>query len=433
MRCATAVLLLAVSTTWAADPESPAAANAGPLTTEPTVAQHEQQLLQRAESLSQQDHAAAIRILEQADTVESSAAIPFAIGAFYVRADQPAKAVPALRAALQRATSFHRARLLLAQALIAAHKPREAAPELVRLIGTAGFGQRADVWAALGYARFDAGQFAAAEAAYRHALALDPTHPGVGAGLMRALLEQNRYAETRGLVRDELRRNPGDARLWRLLVAADLRENDLDRALLHLECSRRLGVADSEELAALADLYLRNGMLPNAMSLYQSLAGQLDPPIDRLLNAVECCLGTDQTDAVDGLLQQLTPRVNGMTHTQQARFWRSQAELARNRDRHEDARGAYDKALQLDPVHGETLLRSGSLYCERGHHDQARTQYNRATAVPEVRFRAFLALAELEAADRRFAAAVVFLEKALRLRQDPAVERYAAQLRELLQ
>jgi superkiller protein 3 len=85
-------------------------------------------------------------------------------------------------------------------------------------------GEDAALWSRLGYAQHQAGAMTAAVRAYRRALALEPSRPGVRYNLGCALAEAGRYQEAARQLRRAVELEPGDAAAW----------NNLGHALAHL-------------------------------------------------------------------------------------------------------------------------------------------------------------------------------------------------------
>jgi predicted Zn-dependent protease len=394
---------------------------------EPVVTAAEAEALAQAAAAAKADPGAAAALLRAAVTPSASAALPFASAAYAIQAGREAEAVPDLEDALRRLPGFHRARAILARTLLRLQRPADAAHHL-RCLLQDNAPDSAETWRLLAFALLSGGYASAAESAYRQALVWAPDDPEVNAGLLQSLLEQGRSADVIPLVRDQLRRQPTDPRWWRLLANAQLDRDDSDAALVTLECARFAGTADHDMLAVLGDLNLERGAYAEAATAYLAAAAAELPPA-RLLRAGDALLAAGRTADAARILERLATLTAALDLPARTLLARLRARHAAQEGNSDQAAALLREALALDPLDGEALLLLADL-AAAGAPTSAQELLERATTIPSCRLRALTGLAHLAVSQRRYGAALGWLEQALALSPDPRLERYRDQVLE---
>lgn len=400
---------------------------------EPRVSREEAELLRRAEELSGDDLDAAINTLLGGLAGDSSSALDFALGNFYLRREEPREAERFYRRALDKFGAFDRARANLARLLIREERLDEALTELkeVFLGGTA----RPSALTMIGYVSLLRNEPVAAETAYRQALLLDPGDDNAAAGLARALLLQERHREAAALLLNLLEESPGRSELWFLFANAQLALERPRRALSALEAARRLGSASGESLATLGDLYLAEDQPELALERYREAFSGDHPAPDRMLRSARALLLTDHPAQAGEILELIgletendpaafsPAQIREFKRLQGRRFAR-EGELGR-------AEEIYRSLLDADPLDGETLLALGDTYRLQSIIDRAALCYEQASRIPGSRIEALLRLAQLEVERGRYRRAVELLEAHQAESPRPAVADYLDQVRRL--
>ncbi len=397
---------------------------------EPSVTPAEEALLQQAAAAAN-DAAAAAGLLAAAETPASSAAIPFAIGAYHLQRQARAEAIEAFRRAVERKPDFQRARLNLAQLLIETGNYGEARTHLTELAGGASSPGAAQVYRLLGYALLADDQPIAAETAYRQALLHEPDHVETRLGLLQALLRQDRLDAAEPLIRADLRRHPAQGDLWSLLAAIATRRGKPQEALVALECARRLGVADATLQAALAELWLAQGMPDEAVALSERLPPGAALDGAQTLGVARALLAAGRADDALRILATAPapPPAADRGLDAQRHILRAAAHVMREAP--DAAEQEYRAVLEDDALNAEALLGLGDVQRRRGKPEEARPLFERASRVAGFEARALLALAQLAVERNDYPAAVAALERALTFDANPAVARYLEQLRAL--
>ncbi|MFW5982630.1 MAG: tetratricopeptide repeat protein [Candidatus Brocadiia bacterium] len=401
---------------------------------EPEPSAGEVKLLEKAEEAAREEASGAIEIIEEGLDADSSAALPFALGVYRREEGELRAAADAFGDALERKDDFHRARMNLIGTLFECEDYDAAAGHLVRLTDSE-YGREGEVWKLLGYAHLMNGAAVGAEEAYRRAAIYRPDDPDVASGLIQALIKQDRVDAARAVAVQELKRRPMDRELWMFAVNADLERSRPEKAIVRLETARRLGVLDEEGMLTLGDLYLKEDLYAGAVNVYQEVAALEDPPPERLVRAVEAFLNLGQPEKASQLLDAWSgPREESLPEAIRARLLRAQGRLCEEEKDREGALEFYDRALRLDPLDAETLLRAGNVLRQEGELEAAVVKYERcARQNEEYRARAYVRLAQIHVERDRLEKAVELLRKALEIEERGYIRDYLREVERAIQ
>jgi tetratricopeptide (TPR) repeat protein len=416
------VVFILSSVVWAGPNYSPAQ--------EPTVSVQEAKVLRQVAELAESDPAAAVALFASEITSESSAALDFALGNLNVQQGRLEEAEAAYRAALERFPTFARARMHLAQVLIRQEKLPQVA-EVLRPVLTSGQA-RPETFTLLGYSFLLQGQSLPAETAYRQALLLKPDDVNNSFGLAKCLLEQERTSEAIRLLENLVEREPKRSELWLLLANAHLALEKPDQAIVKLECARRLGIASTEALATLGDLYLNCRQPVDALSAYEEAFAGKSPPLDRLLRSAEGFLMLGMPAEAECLLQQARRVAASLRPGQRRKLLRLEARQAYLSGDRTAAHRAYERLLEEYPLDGDALIALGDLHREAGALEEAMMAYERAGRISGKEAQALVRQAQVEVERERYVGAVERLEAAQVIDPRLNVTRYLGQVRRLV-
>ncbi len=425
LACLTALAAAAAGTT---PRPQPSATDSLPAPGEPEVSAAEAALLERVRALA--DPAAAAAALEKQIKPQSSPALWFALGVFRYRAGDSARAARAFRRALAAKPDFYRARLNLARILVRRNALPQAIQQLRLLLDQNG-PAAGDVWALLAYALAAAGHSVAAESAYRQALVYRPGDPALRLGLIRCLLLEHQYPEARTLLRRQIAQNPGRRQAWSTLAGIDFAVKDMHQALIDLETIRRLGLAGPQQLATLGDLYLDQGLPDEGLRAYQQAAALENPPVTRLLQAAAAFLDLGKPEAARKLLDRLAHTAR-LESAQTTRLLFLRGRIAAARGDRAAAKRDWEQVLEQDPLFAGALFALADLEYRQGNLDRADMLYQRAARLPGKKVRALLGRTRIAVEREHYEQAVQFLEQAVHLDPQPALQQYLGQVRRIL-
>ena len=398
-----------------------------PVPLEPTVSAKEAELLTEATALATTDTTKAIAVLDTKALPKASAAIDFAIGNFYFQAENLEAAAEAYRQAITKLPTFRNARKNLGRAHLLMGNASDAI-RIYQALVEEGLGD-SDALLLLGHGLSSQSHYVPAENAYRQVLLLKPNSLDAQQGLVKCLLQQERYREARSLLKTILSATPKHAELWSLLANVNMALDNIEAAICALETARRLDLADGAMLGLLGDLYLNLQQPSEAITHYEAaIAAGWDQP-HHLLRAAE---GFIQLADPSGANRMLARIGQDQHETKNSQAWlRLTAELAALEGQTAVAIEQYRKLITLNPLHGNALLKLGDLLMQQGDLGGAELAYERAERTEGMRAKALLRRAQLEVQRNQFSKAVTLLEGAQTLDPQNHVARYLEQVRRL--
>ncbi|MES1168702.1 MAG: tetratricopeptide repeat protein, partial [Oleiharenicola lentus] len=123
----------------------------------------------------------------------------------------------------------------------------------------------------LGYSLEKEGNVVAAEVSYMQALSGDPGNADWQEGLLRLCLLSRQLGRAEAIGRTLIKTHPTEGRYWLMLANVLLTDNRKLEALAVLELAVGTGVASSDELVLLGDLYAEQGLSAEALVVYTKL------------------------------------------------------------------------------------------------------------------------------------------------------------------
>ena len=334
----------------------------------------------------------------------------------------------AYRGAVAQSPEFLRAWSNLAIVLYNQQKHAEAARAFGKAIS---LGDRAPTtYGLLGFSLERLGNHVGAEAAYLQAIASDMTVGDWVEGLVRIYIEGKQYARAESLIRQLVESKPREGRFWMLYANVLLGQSKRFEALAVLDTAATLGVADTQALLLLGDLYAEKGLNAEAVSTYASL--RLEDArygAERLVRLGIVLTGLKDfagaSSALDRALKVAPP--SGRTSVALAL-----AELALARGDFSAARGLLEELSRSEPMNGRALLALGKAVGGLGDSARACVLLEHATHIQESAYAACVELANLELRLQHHERSLQFASIALGLERSAALEQFVAQLRALI-
>jgi tetratricopeptide (TPR) repeat protein len=395
----------------------------------PTVSAREAQLLQQASAISATNIQAAVSVLIDQRTADSSAAIDFAIGNFNFQQALYKAAVTNYQEAVRKWPSFRDARKNLGRVYLLLEQEDNALAVYRNLVedGLAD----AESYLLLGHVMLIEDRAVSAETAFRQVLLLAPDQQDARRGLIQALLAQERWPEVKQLVRSALSDAPEDAALWSLLANVSVALDDTVSAIRAIETARRLTTCSPQLLMLLGDLYLDAGRAAEAVACYAGAQQSDTIEPSRLLRAVEGLIQMGEADRAEALLRTIEPKLSPPPEDVELDVLRLHADILCLRGERQQAIERYRMLVARDPLDGDTLLRLGDLLRDEGEASEAELTYERAGRIAGFKAPSLVRRARLDVDARRYSEAISLLEAAQRLVSQPHVERYLEQVRRL--
>lgn len=397
---------------------------------EPKVTSAEAALLEKAAELASESASQAARMLRQESDDESSPALDFSAAVYSAQGNDLDSAIQSLKTALDKMPHFHRARFYLGQILLQQGSHSRAADELRKLLNTE-FAQETKLWNTLANLYAVENQHNAAETAARQALLRDPDNRRAKLIIVRALVAQGRVAETKSVIKEMLAKNPRESQLWRSLAQANIEEDKHTKALIMLECSRRLGLATTDTLATLGDLYLEERIPDPAADIYLNLVSLENAPVKRVVRGTNALIQTNHLDQARELIKALHMRRGTLSKEELTELRITEARLHWTGGGKDAAAEIYRHVLRDNPLEGEAILRLAEFQLEANNLMKAQNLFRRSARLEKFRARAFIGLARVHLARHEYKETVEALENSLAADKNSQVEAFLKDVRKL--
>jgi tetratricopeptide (TPR) repeat protein len=411
----------------AASLSSTFAASSGVLPTEPTISAKEAALLERAAAVAATNRLEAVKMLHQKQNDKASSAIDFAVGNFLFQADKLQDAEAAYLKAVEKLPTFRNALKNLGRVYLQMEREDDAIRVYQTLVekGLAD----ADSLLLLGHALMMREHFVAAENAFRQTLLLKPKSYDAQQGLIKCLLEQERYPEARSLLKTMLDTKPQSPELWNLLANVNMALDANQKAITALETADRLNCSSAAMQMLLGDLYLDAGQASDAVARYDAAVKRGWTDKSRLLRAAE---GLVMIGDAQRARQMLTTIENSRTQDgSSSGMLTLKADLAALEGNSDEAIKIYRQIITTDPLNGRAILKLGELLQAKGDTGAAQLNYERASRLKGTEAEALVKQAQLAVQNNHFDRAVTLLESAQTIEPHDNVARYLKQLRRM--
>jgi tetratricopeptide (TPR) repeat protein len=209
---------------------------------------------------------------------------------------------------------------------------------------------------------------------------------------------------------------------------------DTDEAVAVLETSRRLGLADAGALAMQGDLYMNRNQPGEALALYMESFRKVNPPVTRMLRAVQGYLATGDVEKGMKLIDEINQRKEkaGLSPEQEKRIMLLEARAYYSEEKYEDARNACEALLEADPLNGDAVLLVGDIKWKSGAFEEALIHFERAERIAGKEVEALIRQAQVEVDRGKYKRAFELLKKAQNQKPQEHVEKYLEQVRRLI-
>ena len=396
----------------------------------PKITSEEAELLGVVAEFMNTDTGEAIRQLEAAITLDTSAAIIYTIGSLYLQEGELDKAIEHYRTSIERFPNFFRAYQNIGYALVQKGDYAGAKPMLIEAIEIGG--GNGTLYGLLGYCFLNTGDASFALDSYRQALLFQPNSKDWLLGKLNSLLDTGMTQEAIGMLSDMIEKDPSNANFWMMQANAFMGESDYEKAIANLELLDRMGGNSSRSLALLGDLLLNENLPHLAVERYKKAAGFSELGADKVIRMAEG-LGARgaYTEAV-ALVDELTSSRTNFTLNEQLMILNLKAEASIAMGRADEAASILEDIVTQDPLNGKALLSLGDYYRSQNDLENAMIQYERASKVKGFESKGLVALARVEVTLKDYANAVSRLKRANALDPKDYLEDYIRRLEAVL-
>lgn len=397
---------------------------------EPEMNSEEYALYEKVVNMLGSNPAFALRLLEgmMNEKEKPSPAFQFILGNAYYAAGDMAKTESSYKGAVESYPSFLRAWNNLGVLYYTTGRFGEAVKAFSRSVA---LGDREPTtYGLLGYSLEQEGNLISAEVAYMQALSGDPGSTDWQEGLLRICVQGRQVARAEAIARTLIKSKPTEARFWLILANILLTDSRKLEAITVLELCAGAGVAGTDELTLLGDLYAEQGLRPEALAIYAKLAvPDAAAGEQRLLRLAQTLVGAGRPAEAVAALKALPATLSPAGRATRLLV---QAQIASAAQRWADAKRDLGELLAEEPMNGPALLALGAVHVAEKDDARAAFVFEAAERVPATAYRASLELANLELRQRNYARSIEHLEKALSLERSDTVADYLARVRTLV-
>ncbi|MBC8348155.1 MAG: tetratricopeptide repeat protein [Verrucomicrobia bacterium] len=399
---------------------------------EPKITRSEQQMIGEVVAKAQQDLQEAITYLAGKTSLESSAALDFALATMHFQSDRLGRAAVGYEQAIRKFPNFLRAHKNLGYVLIRQGDFDDAAEHLAKALS---LGEGDGVtFVALGYCHYALERYVSAENAYRMAILRVPENKEARNGLVNCLLATDRHREALALLDELLERNPGDVFCHRARANTLIALDKPKKAAVALEILRRMDQLDLNGLLLLGDVYHNLDLHSLSLDDYQEALqkqGNLSP--DRFMRVAAILIDRGSYKAAFDYLERIEKKFDqGLSEEENLRLLSLKAKVLLTTGKEAQAAEILRNILSKNPLDGRALLLLGRLAWKEGDHATAAINFERAAKVQKYEADAAVEHARMKVESRKYAEAVELLERAQFVRPRDNVGRYLESVRNAL-
>ncbi|MCC5807991.1 MAG: tetratricopeptide repeat protein [Opitutales bacterium] len=307
------------------------------------------------------------------------------------------------------------------------------------------------VFGLLGYIYFEEGRYTSAENAVRNSLMLNPGSFEFRQILAQLLFNQERYHEAQSALTELLYERPNSSDLWNLQANTFIATDRIDQATQNLEMVRMMGVADSQSLRLLGDVYMNRNIVEDAAEAYrEAIEAARDLTLyQSFIGAVRTLINFSGYDEAIAVIDTLEGRFeDDLSEEQEIELLTLRSQVNVVMGRGEEAIDNLEAVLRRDPFNAGALIALGQYYSdrtpdldldeeqqqvqERRFQNQAILYFERAQDVDDIdqQVRAYVSHARLRVRRQELDEAIRLLESAQGLRRQEHIESYLNQIRQ---
>ena len=366
----------------------------------------------------------AIRRLQTMIVPSSSAMLPFALGSLYFQEGDASKAIPQFELAISKFPDFRRAHQQLGFALAREERYEEAAKSLTKALNLGA--KNTAVYGMLGLSYLNLGKHLSAETAYLNALLLAPEIQDWKLGLIKSYIARENYSQAVALLDEVLAENPESANLWSLQANVFLEMEDNQRAAVNFEMLRKMKKATLANLMLLGDIYMLDGALELALSVYlDAIEKDGAGDIRRSLRAAEILVSQGAWTEAEQLFRKIKEHhQESMNFEEEAKLLKLESQAAIANGEGEKALAVLEQIISKNPLDGEALLLAGEFYVQKGESEKAVFRYEMAAKISGFEADAWLKHAQLLVRQQKYNPALELLQKAQKTNPRDYVQKY---------
>jgi predicted Zn-dependent protease len=398
---------------------------------EPEMTEEEYALYQKVISMLASNPEFAVKLLEAmyaSDKEPPSPAFGFILGNAYYAANQVDKAETNYRNAVNRYPTFLRAWVNLGVLYYSTGRYGDAVPCFSKAVE---LGDRdSSTFGLLGYSLQKEGDLVSAEMAYMQALSGEPGNVDWKEGLLAICIDGKQFTRAESLVKNLIKEKPDDNRYWLTYANILLAEGRKLDATVLLETASGAGIANTEELTLLGDLYAEQNMVPEAGAIYQKvLANSRDVGEHKLLHYAQVLINAKKLPDAERVLSTFASEGDDADGIE---LRQTRADLLAAEKKWPEERKELDGLLRLQPLNGRALISLGRSFAAEDDVPRATLAFETAYGVKDSTYIASLELANIELKNRHYAKSVDYLQRALSIEKTDEVQDFLVRVKSLV-
>lgn len=397
---------------------------------EPPLTESDREILNQLLPMMKNPQEAAGALVKFIKT-DTNAIFDLTLGNLYLESGQADPAIMMFQRAVEKFPSFRRAWRGLGMAQVRQQKWLGAVTSLSRAIGLGA--QDGPTYGLYGYALLSLDRAASAESAYRMALMFQPDLLDWKLGLVRCVLKQQKAAEAVAVCEEIIRQNPDRTEFISLQSEAYLALKENTKATENIEFLARLGLAKTNDLQRLGDIYLINKDTGLALSAYKrALEAGTFEPAKVITQAENLSMQGGLTESAELIKTAREISAGKLAKEDEARLLKLEARLAVSAGKADASVPMLERVVELNPLDGAALMLLGQHYQDKGDTPKAVSYYERATKIKDQEAPANMRLAQIHLAANKLADALPLLKRSHELKPSDSVAKLISDIERAL-
>ncbi len=398
---------------------------------EPEMTEEEYALYQKVVTMLASNPEFAVKLLEAMYTQDKeppSPAFQFILGNAYYAANQSDKAEADYRGAVKRYPTFLRAWVNLGVLYYSSGRYADAVPCFSKAVE---LGDRdSSTFGLLGYSLQREGDLVSAEMAYMQALSGDPANVDWKEGLLGICIEGRQFTRAESLVKNLIKEHPEDSQYWLEYANIFLAEGRKVEATVLLETASGAGLANTQELSLLGDLYAEQEMTREAAAIYQKvLVPSPELGEKKLIHYAKVLISSEKLQDAQNVLGMMKVDENDPDGIE---LRQTRADLFAAQRKWPEELKELDGLLKIAPMNGKALISLGRAYEADDDVPRATLAFETAFGVQGSTYVASLELANIELKNKHYAKSVEYLQKALSIEKSDEVQDFLVRVRSMV-
>lgn len=372
--------------------------------------------------LTAENYPAAIAALRGYVTAETSAALDYILANLYYQNENYEEAARYYEIAIKKFPNFYLAYLNYGRSLVQKGDYVAALPMLQKAVEIKpGDGS---LYGLLAFCYLNQDLYTTALDAYRLAIILQPNSRDWKIGKIQCLMALEDYEEAIPMLYELIQADPDNVDYWKLQTNAFNNTEQTALAAANLEIVRAMGKATPESLAQLGDIYLNEGLGPQAISVYREAMASGRLRLAVALRAVNFLVTSSQYEQARDMAAAVRSAYPQITGEDNVTLLTMESTIAGGLG---DTEGAIRDLLAVvkeDPMNGRALITLSKLY--RRSDDSAKAVFyaEEAVKIPATAREGLLELAQLHVGQKNYREAVKHLRAALEIRHEDYIAEY---------